>query len=350
MAPSVTKSEDTEDLQEYRTAVLTEEIERAFRNRQWLEVQRLAGALHELDPSPTLDIDGSFPTLTSANETSRSDMDSDYSISSHSSSSRINNYDRLTVLQARPLVYFSEDGVYEPMPPINFRWEKEAIVRALKDARQNGTIDVVFDVATFDRLNACMADVQNIPILHISCHGLVDGNLAFEDERGRLNLMTPENLAKYPALSSLSVVFVSACHSQSIGAALINAGVKHVICCTNEAKLKDSAAIEFAAAFYRALAHGGTLKDAFDLAKAQVKHSTKIDESHVEVDKFVLLPDRGDVDDYDTYHNVPIFFQRNTVRPLIVDENPRRISIPELSTLFMDRKREAFDIVNGLLG
>ena len=207
----------------------------------------------------------------------------------------------------------------------------------------------MFDVASPDRLNAVMADVQNIPILHISCHGMIDGELAFEDGNGRATFMTVEGLKNYPAISSLSVVFVSACHSRSIGAALINAGVKHVICCTNEAKLKDSAAITFAAAFYRALALGRTLKVAFDLAKSAVEHSPFIDKSHVEVGKFVLLPGRRDIDDFDKHHDVLVFFQRNSVRPLIVDENPRRISIPGLSDIFMDRKREACNIINRLL-
>ena len=125
MVPSITRSEGTEALHEYRSAALIEEIERAVRERQWLMVQRLAAELHALDASSTLD--GSLPSLTNTLTTSRSDIDIDSSISSHSSSGRINNYDRLTVLQARPLVYFNkEDGCCDqPMPPINFDGKKK---------------------------------------------------------------------------------------------------------------------------------------------------------------------------------------------------------------------------------
>lgn len=75
-----------------------------------------------------------------------------------------------------------------------------------------------------------------------------------------------------------------------------------------------------------------------------MKHSPFIDESHVEVDKFILLPERDD-----EYHNVPIFFQRPNVPPPVVEERPRRISIPTLPSEFMGRNVEAFDIVNSLL-
>ena len=156
-------------------------------------------------------------------------------------------------------MYFGgENASWEPFPPINFRWEKDAIVKAVKDAGRTGTIDVKFDIATHDRFNAFLADVQNSPILFISCHGMVDGKLAFETGKGSEKFMTDKDLQSYSSLSSLKAVFVSACHSRSIGDAFVKAGVKHVICCTNSAKLKDSAAIEFGSAFIRALGHRAT--------------------------------------------------------------------------------------------
>jgi hypothetical protein len=172
---------------------------------------------------------------------------------------------------------------------------------------------------------------------------MVGGQLVFENGFGREKFMTVKDLEEYHSLSSLTAVFVSACHSRSIGDAFVNAGVRHLICCTNEAKLKDSAAIEFTCAFYRALAHGKTIKFAFKHAKEQVAHSPFIDESHVEVDKFILLPERGD-----DYHDVPIFFQRPSVRPPVVETTSRRVSIPSLPKEFMDRNQEAFDIINRL--
>ena len=260
MASIATISEGTEALlRKRRSAALKKDIERAYQNLDFLTVERLAADLNALGASSTL-------------KANRSDIDSVSSISRRSCSGRIHNCDRLTVLQAGPLVYFSEEGTYKPMPPINFRWEKEAILKAVEDPRRNRIFNVEFYVASPDRWNAVMADVQNIRILHISCHGMIDGKLAFEDKYGSVTYMTKDDLNNYPGISSLHVVFVSACHSRSIGAALIDAGVKHVVCCTNEAKLKDSAAIEFAAAFYRALASGktrkraNTLKYAFDLA------------------------------------------------------------------------------------
>ncbi len=338
----MTISTGTEAFQEDST-LLIEEIEEAVQNRDWANVHRLAWVLMDLEGS----LDLSLPSFANPS-TSRIDIDNDIRNSHRSSSSlssRISDsglYDRLTVLQAAPLVYFCSDKVsLQPWPPLNFRWEKEELVKALEDAREKGTIDVAFDVATPGRLNAFLANGERSPILHISCHGMVGGELVFENGLGREKFITVNALEEYQLLSSLKAVFVSACHSRSIGEAFVDAGVRHVVCCTNEAKLKDSAAIQFTGAFYRALAYGQTLKVAFELAKNQVMHSPFIDESHLEVDKFILLPERDD-----DYHSVQIFFERPSLRPPGVETVSRRIIIPSLPDHFMDRKREAFGIIN----
>jgi len=88
----------------------------------------------------------------------------------------------------------------------------------------------------------------------------------------------------------------SACHSEFIGKAFVDAGVRHVLCCEHEAKLLDEAAATFTQSFYSALCCGYTIKHAFDAAVAVVSVRHTKDESKT----FMLLPENED-------HNVPVF-------------------------------------------
>jgi hypothetical protein len=233
---------------------LNEAIRTAVDAREWQRVQSLAGELLALEKRGSLEMPSP----------------SDLPWMSHSNAVR---YDRLTVLQSLPLMGIDMAGVRHPLPPIDFLWEKKALTEALKDARDVGTVEVVFDIATTDRLNAFFASGQSSgPVLHISGHGFQDGRLALENGHGATHYLDARDLRDFIPSQQPQVVFISACHSRSVGEAFVKAGIPHVICCTKDGQLRDSAAIEFTTSFYRALAKGNTLQEAFDLAKRQVKH------------------------------------------------------------------------------
>ena len=107
----------------------------------------------------------------------------------------------------------------------------------------------------------------------------------------------------------LDFVFVSACHSRPAGDAFLEAGVKHVICSEQkEQTLNNLAAIVFARDFYRALANGRTLQQAYDLAIHAIKQSPDVPQAELEAKKFVLLPEDKD-------HNICLFFDKENPSP-----------------------------------
>jgi hypothetical protein len=104
-------------------------------------------------------------------------------------------------------------------------------------------------------------------VLHFSGHGNPEGQLAFVDDGGRAKLVSNRALTAtlHSAGSSVQLVVLNACYSKQQAAALIG-----VIPCAigMNAAIGDEAAIVFSAAFYRAIAYGGSVRRAFDQAVA----------------------------------------------------------------------------------
>ena len=214
----------------------------------------------------------------------------------------------LTVFQAAPLVNVDPYGCAAPIDPLDFETERLMLEESLCGSHIK--IDVDYDIATPDRINAFMAK-QEGSVLHFSCHG--DPNyLAIEDGWGALQDLTVQDLKGFVEAGgqSLQFVFVSACHSRKTGEAFIKAGVPHVLCCQKEShRIRSVAAADFSRAFYRALAFGNSLEKSFQLARQQVRTSSQMHPFHreEEANKFILLPANGN-------HDVPLFWE---------DENPR---------------------------
>jgi hypothetical protein len=100
--------------------------------------------------------------------------------------------------------------------------------------------------------------------------------------------------------------------------------------------------VEFEKTFYRNLAHGKTLKDAFDMACHEILVSPTIAPEHrrKEVEKFCLFPREAD-------HHVPIFFQR----PITVTQKKRFIPpvlFPPPPHVFLGRDVDQFHILRAL--
>jgi hypothetical protein len=58
-------------------------------------------------------------------------------------------------------------------------------------------------------------------------------------------------------------VFLSACHSESVAAAVVEAGVPHVVVVKVEHKMLDKTALDFTRAFYRNLLKGHSVSQSF---------------------------------------------------------------------------------------
>ena len=259
-------------------------------------------------------------------------------------------YDRLVVFQAAPLVYekLTEDIAhrFHPIALLDHEYERQVLTESLKEAEEIGAhIDVVFETATTERFSAFFAKSDS-QVVHVSCHGHPH-YLAIENGWGGMQVLQVSELKEFmrPA-NELKVVFVSACHSRSAGDAFLAAGVPHVVCCKqDDDKLQDMAACEFARNFYRALACGKNLKSAFELARQAVRVSPLvIGAPWIEMDKFLLLPEKPD---NDSYHDVRVFFTKS-VLPRRDEGKPTTPSLPRPPAFFRERQVEMYRVVEAL--
>ena len=162
---------------------------------------------------------------------------------------------------------------FHPVPVLDYESERQLLMESLSDAHLK--IDVLFDIATTERLGSFLAKGQG-RVLHFSCHGHPE-YLAIENGWGAMHKLPVEGLRDWIKAGgdNLLFVFVSACHSRAAGDAFVAAGVKHVVCCQRDDQLirNDAAAIEFEKAFYQDLVNCKTISQAFEMGRQKVKTS-----------------------------------------------------------------------------
>ncbi|CAM9141129.1 unnamed protein product [Chrysoparadoxa australica] len=83
------------------------------------------------------------------------------------------------------------------------------------------------------------------------------------------------------------IVFLSACHSESVADVFVEAGVRHVIAIRGTEKVLDRKALEFTDTFYSHLLMGKTVAEAFEIGRTCLRLSTDCPE---EAETFLLLP------------------------------------------------------------
>ena len=257
---------------------------------------------------------------------------------------------QMTVFQSAPLAYVDpKSGTHHICPLLDFDYEARGLLQSMKDAGGSNTkIEIEFDIATTDRLSACFARSET-KIMHLSCHGHPK-YLALENGFGGMQILSVRDLKRFVGVGAgnLELVFVSACHSKAAGKAFIAAGIRHVICCRQDDRFRDEGAIEFARSFYRALALGNTLKQAFSIAREATRVSPMVRDSKNEYEKFILLPE---LPDDDPYHNVHIF-----TNDLIDDERRDKSSftqpytrvLPRVPPFFVGRETDMYTVLEAL--
>lgn len=121
-----------------------------------------------------------------------------------------------------------------------------------------------------------VADLQGLllrhapNILHFSGHGSNAGEIVLEDGDGRAHPVTPHALhSVFAALADpIRCVVLNACFSQTQAEAI----ARHVDAVVGMgAAIGDRAATSFATAVYQALAHGASVRTAFELGVAQIE-------------------------------------------------------------------------------
>lgn len=103
-------------------------------------------------------------------------------------------------------------------------------------------------------------------IIHFSGHGSPRSALIFRNENGDVEVVPSDALSELFKIlnKDIQLVFLNACYSQEQAEAI----AKHVnIVIGMSRAISDDGARTFSVSFYRALAYGRSIKDAFELAK-----------------------------------------------------------------------------------
>jgi hypothetical protein len=155
-----------------------------------------------------------------------------------------------------------------PVLATRLRVDKEfrQIIDKLRGSRHRDRLRVVqLTALRFEDLRTALMEHEP-QVLHLSCHGEPDGSLSFESaaEDGA-KAVSKKRLLKLlrPLASGLRLVVFNACHSAKI-ACDVPPTIGLSVGMTDE--IQDTDAIEFAVAFYEALAFGKSVQTAFDIA------------------------------------------------------------------------------------
>jgi tetratricopeptide (TPR) repeat protein len=162
-------------------------------------------------------------------------------------------------------------------PQLFYEREEDAIQRVASQLR--GDVVLYFgDAGSFDELRALVARMRP-HLVHLSGHGVVGkdgvGRFAFEDDRGRTDLRTAEDLLLHVFRGSpVRCVFLNACQSSQAAAAglcqaLVAAGLPLAVGWA--ASVADDRATDFAAALYNRLLHGEPVPVAVAHARAHIR-------------------------------------------------------------------------------
>jgi hypothetical protein len=178
-----------------------------------------------------------------------------------------------------------------PVEATRLRVDKEfrQIIEKLRGARHRDHLRIVqISAVRFEDLRTALMEHEP-QVLHLSCHGETDGSLKFESatEDGAKGV-SKKRLLKLlrPLASGLHLVVFNACHSAKI-ACDVPPTIGLSIGMTDE--IQDAEAIEFAVAFYEALAFGKSVQTAFDIALSSFDDEDDEDNNDDDADEIPQL-------------------------------------------------------------
>lgn len=178
------------------------------------------------------------------------------------------------VLRPRPLRLLFMACSPTDLPTLDYEREEEALFRAVSG--QNVAFDSC-DMGTFEELKEKVSDFKP-HIVHLTGHGAVidgQGRFAFEDEDGKNDLVSSEELRRFLAGSGVQCVFVSGCQTgkapiEVIGGicqGLVSAEVPLAVGWA--ASIADDLATNFARTFYKNLKDAQPVDRALLLARQE---------------------------------------------------------------------------------
>jgi len=190
--------------------------------------------------------------------------------------------------------------------PVDFDRALSRLTEALAEVVAPAVFQAM--VAEPDAVSALLARRSRLPfqVLHYFGHGAqsdlaLNGKLVFEDGTGggrgldAPRLRAVLNPTNRPA-PEFAVAVLTACHSESVAAALHDLGVRHIVAVDARESVTDVAAIAFFRRFYQVLLTGGVVREAFDAGCNAVRLDDDIlnrlgrAKAEAEANKFMLLP------------------------------------------------------------
>jgi len=275
-----------------------------------------------------------------------------------------NLFDRMTIMNASPLVCFDEDQESETRTgiPLFDTLQEIVAIKASLEAHQitrGSRVEVREEMATLDNFKAFFS-ARDSSVLHLSCHSMDDG-IALENGYGSLEKLSFDDLhqliSESPAAVRDTLIFVSSPSALKIGRAFMDAGVKRVVCCQRSDSFRDPLAVKFMEAFYELSSQKETLAKAFEIALRTVVSSPLSKDSSLVSSRFHLLPLAS------TRPSSPIFFQRFVPNTKHNDRdtgnetdddtqdlelNQWKDILPSLPDYFLGREIEIFKILESL--
>ncbi|KAF0738881.1 hypothetical protein Ae201684P_008432 [Aphanomyces euteiches] len=206
----------------------------------------------------------------------------------------------------------------QPIEILDVKEERRLLLQCLQECgKQVKWRSEVADVHTFRKVvsHGCRA-------LHFSGHG-VPGKVIFESATCEAHFLSQQELKtlllagdQTSPENAMRLVFVSACHSESVAEAFVSAGVPHVVVVPKEDKVLDQKAMEFSKAFYTALLAGHSVLKSFEIGQVQADIVTVADAHH---SKFKLLGN-GDHATSFLFSDVPLGRYDDLTPPLPTNE------------------------------
>ncbi|MCH8291204.1 hypothetical protein IH992_08915, partial [Candidatus Poribacteria bacterium] len=166
------------------------------------------------------------------------------------------------------------DPIFDPVPPLDHR----KALSELKQALSGQPLHIVSRIGlTSQQLQRDLAALRPELVI-LDCHGTKQGNLLFEDGRGRADVVPGERL--FPMLHPRpTVLFLAACYSEVVlqrtedAADWKDAAIVHV---SGETPIEVTACVAFQSMFFPGLLRGETAGEAFDAACRYVANDPNI--------------------------------------------------------------------------
>ena len=196
---------------------------------------------------------------------------------------KINKIDDITkkydliYLFASPII----DNKQESNSPISYLEEIRIIINLMKNSKKK--FYYKFECIDQDLLRRVIYTYKT-KILHISAHGMYDGNYSLvvenlkkNGERQDININILKLILNEGRinLSHINLVIISTCYSEDFGKEFIKCGVKNVIYIKELTEVIDKISIIFVKYFYKYLIQGETIEQSYKNTIREMKSNNK---------------------------------------------------------------------------